>query len=89
MKRFFLTSATACVALCATATWGVAADEPGAPGRGSRQAMHARTRVAPTMCQPAGQVGNPNGQWQDYPGWRWDGDPRWQWDGYPRWLWHG
>jgi hypothetical protein len=55
-----------------------------------RKAAHSRVRLAPScLCEPPGQVGDPRGQWEDYPGWRWQGDPRWQWDGYPRWLWHG
>jgi hypothetical protein len=57
---------------------------------GERKALHARPRLARVCsCEAPGQVGDPRGQWEDYPGWRWNGDPRWQWDGYPRWLWHG
>ncbi len=53
-------------------------------------AAHPHVRVAPRcLCQPVGQIGDPRGQWEGYPGWRWYGDSRWHWDGYPRWLWHG
>src|SRR5215468_12319317 len=62
----------------------------GAAAHGHHQAKRSRTGAAPAaLCEPPGQLGDPRGRWEGYPGWRWDGDPRWKWDGYPRWLWHG
>jgi hypothetical protein len=86
MKRFLLTSAAVAAGLFLIGGGSFAADvscHHCSPVHLAAKHGHLAWR------EPAGQFGDPRGQWENYPGWRWEGDPRWHWDGYPRWLWHG